>query len=125
MEFFNANSDVKISCTGFEKGLGDMAEHKAAWAVVAGALLPTLDEDDCEDDEVNLSGIKPNVSGMVDPESRDGNARQIDAREYLLHLKQEANALKAALKQEKGKPHDGNMMMGTRIMLPSAEDMLI
>jgi Ca2+-binding EF-hand superfamily protein len=124
MEFFDANGDGKISWGEFEKGLGDMSEHKAAKAVAAGALLPTLDEDDDEDDDDNdFSGIEPNVSGMIELELKDGNTIQVDAKEYLLHLKQEANALKAALKQEKGKLEDGKMMMGG-IMSPSAGDML-
>jgi Ca2+-binding EF-hand superfamily protein len=122
MEFFDANGDGKISWNEFKESLGDMSEQKAAKAVAAGALLPTLDEDDDDDDDdEGLSRIEPNVSGMIEFELKDGNTIEVDANEYLRHLKEEANALKAALRQEKGIPEGGKM---GGLMPPSADDML-
>jgi Ca2+-binding EF-hand superfamily protein len=122
MEFFDANGDGKISWNEFKDSLGDMSEQKAAKTVAAGALLPTLDEDDDEEeDDEDLSGIEPNVSGMIELELKDGNTIEVDAKEYLLHLKQEANALRAALRQEKGIPEGGKL---GGLMPPSADDML-
>lgn len=124
MDFFDVNGDGKISWGEFEKGLGDMTQHDAAKAVAAGSLLPTMDEHDDEDDEY-VSGVEPDISGTIELELKNGKTIEVCAKEYMTNLKKEANALKAALKEEKQLPDAGRNMAagGSTIMPPSSEDM--
>ena len=119
MDFFDVNGDGKISWREFEKGLGDMSDQDAAKAVAAGTLLPGLDEDDEDDDYV--AEVKPNVSGTIELELKNGETIEVCAKEYITNLKKEANALKAALKQEKQLSEPGRNGFST-VMPPSSDE---
>lgn len=121
MDFFDTNGDGKISWGEFEKGLGDMSENDAAKAVAAGALLPTLNEQDDEDDDY-VSSVEPDVSGTIELELKNGKTIEVCAKEYMANLKKEANALKAALKQEKLPDAGRNMAMGGSTVMPPSSD---
>jgi len=123
MDFFDANGDGKISWSEFEKGLGDISGKDAAKAEAAGTLLPNLDEHDDEDDDY-VSGIEPDVSGTIELELKNGKTIEVCAKEYMTNLKKEANALKAALKEEKQLPDAGRNMAfgGSTVMPPSSSD---
>lgn len=124
MDFFDANGDGKISWGEFEKGLGDMTEKDAAKAVAAGTLLPGLDQSEDDDDDY-VSGVEPDVSGTIELELKDGKTIEVCAKEYMTNLKKEANALKAALREERHLPDAGRSMGlgGSTVMPPSAGDM--
>lgn len=124
MDFFDANGDGKISWGEFEKGLGDMTEHDAAKAIAAGTLLPSLADHD-EDDDDYVSAVEPEISGTIELELADGKTVEVCAKEYMTNLKSEANALKAALKQERQLPDAGRNMGfgGSTVMPPTSEDM--
>lgn len=120
MDFFDANGDGKISWGEFEKGLGDMTEKDAAKAVAAGTLLPNLEDHDEEEDDY-VSGMEPDVSGTIELELKNGQTIEVCAKEYMTNLKKEANALKAALKQEKQLP-DAGRNMAADVMPPSSDE---
>lgn len=124
MDFFDTNGDGRISWGEFERGLGDMTEKDAAKAVAAETLLPTLDDHDDEEDDY-VSGVEPSVSGTIELELKNGKTIEICAKEYMANLKKEANALKAALKEEKQLPDAGRNMAssGSTVMPPSSDDM--
>lgn len=124
MDFFDANRDGKISWPEFEKGLGDMTEKDAAKAVAAGTLLPHLDEHDEDEDDDYVSNVEPNVSGTIELELKNGKTIEVCAKEYMKNLKKEANALKAALKEEKQLPDAGRSMGagGSTVMPPNSDE---
>ena len=101
LNFFDTNSDGKISWQEFEQGL---AANKAANDDdVASRLLQggTCGDDDDDDDVID---VNTNVSGTLEIEMEDGKIVQVDAKEYMESLKQEAQKLKEALKREKMGP---------------------
>jgi EF-hand domain pair/Protein of unknown function (DUF760) len=97
MKFFDQNNDGKISWDEFERGLGAALSARQSKSSVN--LLPTADEED-DDDDILLSD--PDVSGTVQIEFKTGKVVEVDAKEYIQSLKDEARALKEALAQEKG-----------------------
>lgn len=97
IKFFDQNNDGKISWDEFEKGLGAAMASRQSKPTVN--LLTTADDDDV-DDEIILSD--PEVSGTVHIEFKNGKVVDVDAKEYVQNLKNEAKALKEALAREKG-----------------------
>jgi EF-hand domain pair/Protein of unknown function (DUF760) len=108
LKFFDKNQDGKISWEEFEKGFGAaIATAKAGKADFATRLLEgsgygamAADEDD-EDDVID---VNTNVSGTIEIELKDGKIVEVDAREYIEALKEEAQKLKEALRREKMEP---------------------
>lgn len=97
MQFFDSNHDGKISWPEFEKGLGNISQQEAAGAILKnGFALPGSDAD--LDDDV--PEVEATVSGQIEIELDDGKTIEVEANEYIESLKQEAEALKAALRQE-------------------------
>lgn len=110
LQFFDANNDGKISWEEFERGFGVVAEQKrnAKKSVnippVAGVLPGSADDDD-EDDDEDIEVGEPTVSGLIEIEMKNGQIVKVEAKEYILELKREAEALKAALSREtRGEP---------------------
>jgi hypothetical protein len=60
--------------------------------------------DDDDDDDDDVIDVNTNVSGTIEIEMEDGKIVQVDAKEYMENLKQEAQKLKEALKREKMGP---------------------
>jgi len=101
MRFFDQDSDGKISWQEFERGLGAaMAKRNGKTSAAARKRLLGSDHHD-DDDEVAELG-EPEVSGTVKLELEDGKIVEVDAKEYLQNLKDEARALKDALHREHG-----------------------
>jgi EF-hand domain pair/Protein of unknown function (DUF760) len=101
IKFFDKNNDGKISWDEFEKGLGvAMASSRQNSNVPLNLLQPQIDKDDDDDDELILP--EPDVSGTVQIEFKNGKVVEVDAKEYIQNLKDEAKALKEALSRERG-----------------------
>ena len=102
IQFFDSNNDGKVSWEEFEQGLGTaMASRKtqAAMRLLSGSMDD--DDEDDYDDEIDLD-ISANVSGTIEIELEDGKVVEVEAKEYINNLKEEAESLKAALRQERG-----------------------
>lgn len=98
MQFFDVDNDGKVSWAEFERGLGTaMARQNQA-----NANLGLLRGKDDDDDDV--PEVEPEVSGKIEVELDDGKVVEVEAAEYVESLKQEARALKAALRREAGIP---------------------
>jgi hypothetical protein len=102
IKFFDQNNDGKISWSEFERGLGvAMASRQNNTPL---NLLPQVDNngegDDDDDDDFIVS--EPEVSGTVQIEFKNGKVVDVDAKEYIQSLKNEAKALKEALTQSRG-----------------------
>lgn len=108
IRFFDTDSDGKISWQEFERGLGAaMAQRSGKTSASAASrnLLSGSEHHD-EDDDVAVLG-KAEVSGNVTLELDDGKTVEVDAKEYLQNLKDEARALQDALHREKGGSETG------------------
>lgn len=106
IKFFDKNNDGKISWDEFERGLG--AALAAQQAPKSSLNLLPYEDDDDDDDEIELS--EPSVSGTVQIELKNGKIVDVDAKEYIQNLKDEAQALKDAIFQEKrGSPPSSGM----------------
>lgn len=105
LKFFDSNRDGRISWSEFEKGLGIVAETKSKKSTAAPALPAFNDDmdsdDDDDDDEEEIFG-ETDISGKVQIEFKSGKVVEIEARQYIDELKKEAEALKEALRREKG-----------------------
>lgn len=105
IKFFDKNNDGKISWDEFEKGLGvAMGSSRQYNTVQLNALQPgqSPDEDDGEDEDDEYVLPEPDVSGTVQVEFKNGKVVEVDAKEYIQNLKDEAKALKEALARERG-----------------------
>ena len=128
LQFFDSNNDGRISWDEFEKGLGVVADTNAAKKKADGiggrsslkALAGSVDEDedDWDDEEVSLG--EPTISGMVEIEMMNGKVIKVEAKEYMKELKKEAEALKAALRREKS---DGQFQDSMQLQSPMSADM--
>ena len=115
VDFFDVDNDGRISWNEFESGLG---VRKSGTSMNGGggqrALPGTSDnvnddydeyDEDEEDDEYpdfeQLFG-QPSVEGKVQVELINGKTIEVDALEYIDTLKKEAEALKEALRMERG-----------------------
>ena len=97
IKFFDQNNDGKISWEEFERGLGvAMAGRQDSLSL---NLLPQAEDED-GDDEIVLS--EPEVAGTVQIEFKNGKVVEVDAKEYIQSLKDEAKSLKDALARERG-----------------------
>ena len=101
MNYFDSNNDGKIGWDEFESGLGAAYVTSMEKGASAARLLgqtSTFDDDEEEDDEE--VEINSQVSGTIEIEMEDGSVIEVEAKEYLDTLKAEAEALKAAIRQE-------------------------
>lgn len=96
IKFFDQNNDGKISWDEFERGLGAALSSRQSKSPLN--VLPLVEEED--DDDIVIS--EPDVSGTVKIEFNSGKVVEVDAKEYIQSLKDEAKALKEALAREKG-----------------------
>jgi len=108
LRFFDSNKDGKISWNEFESGLGAISSSDSTGRKFAAAALPgsILEEDDNNDKDDNFNdelSSEPSVSGKVKVELKNGKVIEVEAREYIKKLKEEAEALKDALEQERGR----------------------
>ena len=102
IKFFDKNNDGKISWDEFEKGLGvAMASSRQTNNAPLNLLPPQIDKDDDEEDDEFILP-EPDVSGTVQIEFKNGKVVEVDAKEYIQNLKDEAKALKEALSRERG-----------------------
>eukprot|EP00559_Dactyliosolen_fragilissimus_P008881 CAMPEP_0184858614 /NCGR_PEP_ID=MMETSP0580-20130426/3684_1 /TAXON_ID=1118495 /ORGANISM="Dactyliosolen fragilissimus" /LENGTH=582 /DNA_ID=CAMNT_0027354853 /DNA_START=278 /DNA_END=2026 /DNA_ORIENTATION=- len=127
LNFFDSNKDGKISWDEFERGLGAYVSNRASKKMnskdnikVDSAPKPTglslpgayddieyEDEDDDEkESEMDLG--EATISGKIEVDLTDGTTIEIEAKEYVKELKQEAEKLKEALRREKGLPPESN-----------------
>ncbi|GKY96013.1 hypothetical protein MPSEU_000561800 [Mayamaea pseudoterrestris] len=97
IKFFDTNKDGRISWDEFERGLGSAL----AKANKANARLKMLAGHDDDDDEKDHYNMEPTIVGELEIELDDGEVVKVEAADYIQSLKQEAKALKAALRQEK------------------------
>lgn len=96
LQFFDRNSDGRISWEEFQKGLGVIEEANKregqGWGPKKGnktkQLAPSMDLPE------------PKISGEIELEMEDGSKIAIDAKEYIDALKAEAQELKQALGRE-------------------------
>ena len=104
IKFFDKNNDGKISWDEFEKGLGvAMASSRLKSNGSLNLLQPQIDKDEDDDDDYDeLTLPEPDVSGTVQIEFKNGKVVEVDAKEYIQNLKDEAKALKEALSRESG-----------------------
>jgi hypothetical protein len=106
LEFFDQNQDGKISWEEFEKGFGAaLATAKSGkgdltMRLLEGQLHGAYDDDE-DDDALDVNS---NVSGTIEIELKDGKVVEVDAKEYMEQLKEEAKKLKEALRKEKTRP---------------------
>jgi len=107
LRFFDSNEDGRISWDEFEKGLGavssasDSTTGRRAPAALPGSTSDDNDDDGSGDNDDII--IKPSVSGKLKVELKNGKVIEVEAREYIEQLKNEANALTEALQREKGR----------------------
>ena len=105
IRFFDTDSDGKISWKEFERGLGAaMAQRNGkSSSAAAAASRNLLSGSELHDDDDDIAELgKADVSGNVTLELEDGKVVEVDAKEYLQNLRDEAHALQDALKREKG-----------------------
>lgn len=103
IKFFDKNNDGKISWDEFEKGLGvAMASSRQSNNAQLNLLQPQVDSDNEDDDDEEFILPEPDVSGTVQIEFKNGKVVEVDAKEYIQNLKDEAKALKEALARERG-----------------------
>jgi len=123
MKFFDQNDDGRISWGEFEKGLGaslvvDPEEKLAGSLLLSGQSDDDEDEDDDDDEIIEIS---TDVSGTIDIELDNGMIVEVDAKDYMEALKDEAQILKAELSLAKGEvPSDA---MGEIVSSSGGESM--
>jgi EF-hand domain pair/Protein of unknown function (DUF760) len=96
IKFFDQNNDGRISWEEFERGLGAALAAQAPKSPSASFVLGPSDEE--EDDEIQMN--EPEVSGTFQIELEGGQVVEVDAKEYIQNLKDEAQALKDAILRE-------------------------
>jgi Protein of unknown function (DUF760)/EF-hand domain pair len=97
IRYFDENKDGRVSWEEFERGLGASLAAQAPKSPPASSfVLGPSDEE--EDDEIQLN--EPEVSGTVQIELKNGQVVEVDAKEYIQNLKDEAQALKDAILRE-------------------------
>jgi EF-hand domain pair/Protein of unknown function (DUF760) len=94
MKFFDKNRDGKISWEEFEQGLGTVLVQR-----VPGNLLPASVDVEDDEDENDIS-LEPQVTGTIEIEFDDGKVVEVDAKEYVQNLKNEARILKETLQKQ-------------------------
>ena len=99
LRFFDQNKDGKVSWDEFERGLGAAMAQQADSRRKSNKSLPLLTGRD-EDDE-DAPDLQPEISGQIEILLEDGRKVKVEAKEYIQSLKDEALALKEALKREK------------------------
>jgi hypothetical protein len=106
LTFFDQNKDGKISWEEFEKGFGvAMATAKSGKGGFAMRLLEGQGYGNAHDhDDDDVIDVNTDVSGTIEIELKDGKVVQVDAKEYMETLKEEARKLKEALRREKMGP---------------------
>jgi len=104
IQFFDQNNDGKVSWEEFEQGLGAALVSKAVQKSTMNNLLPQGGDDDDDDDDDELQLGEPKVEGKFKIEMEDGEEVEVDAKEYIQNLKEEARALKEAIARRKGGP---------------------
>jgi hypothetical protein len=100
IQFFDTDKDGRVSWEEFERGLGS-ALAKANEASARVRVLTGHGDDDDDDDDESLDA-EPTITGTLEIELDDGKVIEVEAAEYVKSLKQEARALKAALRRETG-----------------------
>merc|ERR1719343_430527 len=110
LEFFDTNEDGRVSWEEFERGLTTAAtpgETFSAKDDLADRLLASMESsaggaiaDDVDDE--TASELDQEISGTLEIELESGKVVEVDAKEYMDSLKEEARKLKLALRQEKG-----------------------
>ena len=109
LKFFDSNRDGKISWDEFKRGLDTNArrqlnsfsnsmEQLVLEAANNGEHDDELDDDNDDDEYDNVGEI----SGMIEVELEDGKVIQVEAKDYIQGLKEQAKALRQALRQEVG-----------------------
>ena len=109
LEFFDTNEDGRVSWEEFEQGLvsaNTPGEQLSAKDDLANRLLAGIESaggavGDDEDDE-EASEPDQEISGTLEIELDSGKVVEVDAKEYMDSLKEEARKLKLALRREKG-----------------------
>ncbi len=120
LEFFDTNEDGKVSWEEFEQGLASAVTREegnnvSAKDKLADRLLASMESAggplDDEDDEEITSNVDENISGTIEIELESGKVVEVDAKEYMESLKEEARKLKLALRQEMsgGQSPSGNI----------------
>ena len=110
LNFFDANNDGKITWEEFERGLGKAMAEQNEKDFRSAREQYMLSGDDEEDYDV-----EPDVVGTIEIELEDGKVVEVQAKEYIETLKNEAKALKAALRREMpggAGPLPGDMLPG-------------
>jgi len=124
LNFFDSNNDGKISWEEFERGLGAITAQDASKRI--SGLLPGSTEGDDDDDDIELPNLEPNISGTLKIELKNGKVIELEAKDYIANLKKEAEALKAALRQESGtipiSVKDATITPGSKTMSQSSDD---
>jgi len=104
IKFFDSNSDGKVSWEEFKTGL--YVNAKQRWNKFANSMeqltLPGRTPDELDDDEdfehALLGGTE--VQGIIKVELENGKIIEVEAKDYIEGLKEEAESLKEALRQE-------------------------
>lgn len=97
IKFFDQNNDGRISWEEFERGLGAAVAAQVSKSPSSSFVLGPSDEE--EDDEIQMNEAE--VSGTVQIELKNGQVVEVDAKEYIQNLKDEAQALKSAILRER------------------------
>merc|ERR1711865_535249 len=101
LNFFDSNEDGKICWEDFQKGLVSSntlaSANTDAKTKFANRLLASMEEEDDDNDDVQQT-----ISGTIEIEIDDGNVIEVDAKQYMTDLKEEAKKLKLLLRQERG-----------------------
>ena len=109
IDFFDADNDGRISWEEFESGLCGMNSGGGQRALPGTSSdvndeYDEYDEDDEDDEYPDFEQLfgQPSVEGKVQVELKNGKTIEVDALEYMDTLKKEAEALKEALRMERG-----------------------
>jgi EF-hand domain pair/Protein of unknown function (DUF760) len=119
MKFFDQNNDGKISWDEFERGLGVAMATQGSESQRPSSLLSLPHEEDDDDDDDHHLDMEPDVSGSIKLEMGDGKIVEVDAKEYIENLKDEARSLKEALQRETGTRGDLPGMPALLMQQPS------
>jgi len=102
LEFFDTNSDGRISWEEFEKGLSNFSKQELDEQMRQSSFLLSgsddVEEDDDKEEEETIT-----VSGTIEIELGDGRVMEVEADEYVKSLKAEAEKLKKAIERVDGK----------------------
>lgn len=90
IRFFDTNNDGRISWREFERGLG----------VAMSQQQQLLSGSSVDEEEEFIPEPEPDVSGTIEIELEDGGVVEVEAKEYIKALKEEAQALKKAIRKE-------------------------